>query len=208
MQAIAQYVLLSTAILGCIVTVIVILQRFMADLLVKIMGKIVASKSMNPLEDEDFVKKYAMPICALVLAMSILSAFVGEISDELLTKCWYQLLIVIMAMMILLVAIEIMRLIIEQSVHRYSLLIRCIHFVYILVMNLTMSLVIGVIRNINVPEIISELGGNSNHKNEELIDEVTGKIYEALNDEIMRFEQDGLQAKNSEELKSTIQKVR
>lgn len=208
MQAIAQYVLLSTAILGCIVTVIVILQRFMADLLVKIMGKIVASKSMNPLENEDFVKKYAMPICALVLAMSILSAFVGEISDELLTKCWYQLLIVIMAMMILLVAIEIMRLIIEQSVHRYSLLIRCIHFVYILVMNLTMSLVIGVIRNINVPEIISELGGNSNHKNEELIDEVTGKIYEALNDEIMRFEQDGLQAKNSEELKSTIQKVR
>lgn len=208
MQAIAQYVLLSTAILGCIAAVIVILQRFMADLLVKMMGKIVSSKASDSLEDEDFVKKYAMPICVLVLVMAIISAFIGEISDELLTNCWYQLLIVIMGMMILLVAIEIMRLIIEQSVHRYSLLIRCIHYVYILVMNLTMSIIIGVIRNINVPEILSEIGGNSDHANEELIETVTEKIYGALKDEIKRFDQDSQNARDLDEYKSTIKKVR
>lgn len=208
MQAIAQYVLLSTAILGCIAAVIVILQRFMADLLVKMMGKIVSSKASDSLEDEDFVKKYAMPICLLVLVMAILSAFIGEISDELLTKCWYQLLIVIMGMMILLVAIEIMRLIIEQSVHRYSLLIRCIRYVYVLVMNLTMSIIVGVIQNINVPEIISEFGGNRDHTHEELVKKVTAEIHEAMNVEIDRFNQESSNAKKTEEFKSTTQKVR
>lgn len=139
-------------------------------------------------DQNSFMKQYTTPICILLLGVAVIFSFVGISDENKLVSLLTGLLYVIVFILILIFAIEVVRLALDQCMRKQSILRRCIRYCYILIIDLLMQLIQGVIANFNVGDILSSIAGKKVNGNVSLREKVKKHIDDALDEEVDEFD--------------------
>ena len=130
---------------------------------------------MTPLEG------YEAPIAILVVFSAVLMSFskglpnFGNVSVN-----WVVLLMIIMYILLIMIAIEIVRITLEQCVRKNSLLKNVIKLVFILILDFLSGLILGVFYKLRSSEIISSLISLMLKDNDNIIGDKANKVIEKL----------------------------
>lgn len=112
----------------------------------------------NRTNESQQLETYVTPIAVLVVSLAILYIFSnGDIEIPNITDGWSILIIVVLFFLIVFTAIEILRIVLEQCIQSKSLLKKIIRLVFVLVLDLLSSILLGVLTSLHIQTIISSL---------------------------------------------------
>lgn len=103
-------------------------------------------------------REYGTPLSILIVAFSILSSFIGGAGeDEWLVTFFYTLAFTILAVMLFLIAVDVVRLIVNQCMERGSLLRTVMHLIFTLLVKCVSGIALSVVGEFQIQEIFSSL---------------------------------------------------
>ncbi|MCM1154966.1 MAG: hypothetical protein NC392_06345 [Roseburia sp.] len=138
-----------------------------------------------------FFSEYSTPFVILIIAVSVLLTLVdaGTIMTNL-PQLFTTLAGTILCIMLTLIAVDVIRLIIDQSIRPGSLLRTAMHLTFVLFIENVMGIVIGVLAGVNLKAAITSLLSFFWHReNEDLYQNMEKAMNDALNEEIDRARQ-------------------
>ncbi len=201
---VANYTIFYVAIVGV---------AFLSFMLLFVVAKKIAEKfhiCQNPdkKEQSDFFNEYGTPISILIVGLSVLISFVGNHNFKLVELIWESLLPFLLSIIVIFVAVDIIRLILEQCLIENSLLRVCIRYIYILFINTAMDIILGVFSGLRASEwissIISLLIPVSNSELHEKIDQYIKKVLKKETEEVVQ----GKRKKETQKFKKRFQPFR
>lgn len=151
MNEVTEYTLFFIAIVGIVGSAFVLLCKVVSYLI----GRFFFREEKE--EILDFLDEYATAISVMILAAAILMVFMGGGSLDRVSYIWEKLLIIIMTLLIFMIAVDIVRIALEQCIRRNSLLRKCIRYLFIVIVDCVMSVVMGVISGIHLREMLASL---------------------------------------------------
>ena len=106
----------------------------------------------------DFLTEYSTPFTILLITVCALSTFTSQgISEEGLIKFFEALAGTVLLLLLLLIAVDAVRLVLLQCVQKNSLLRISMHLVFILFVENVMGIVFGVLMGVSLKEFISSI---------------------------------------------------
>lgn len=152
-NAIIEYTIFYIALTGTAVSIIFLLWKTVEGLVLWIISN---NKSYGGFSG--FFMEYSTPLVILIMAVSVLLTFVdeGAIMDNL-PQLFMTLAGVVMSIIIVLICVDAIRLILNQSIAPNSLLRTAMHLTFILFINNVMGIIVGVLTGINLKETIISL---------------------------------------------------
>lgn len=183
-SAIAGYTLLFIATLSILYFAAQVIIKLSLTLWEKITNSHESSGSLV-----EFFNEYSTPISVLIVAISILTAFNDNgFAVENLPKFFGNLVVVVLAVMLFMVAVDAIRLVLTQCTTPDSLLRTSTHLFFTLLIESMMGIAIGFLTEIDIRNTLTSLfsffiGGNrtSNYQ------EVENTLNKALHQEIVKI---------------------
>lgn len=152
-ELIAKYTIFYVAIVGVLISACLLL----IEISKRILGKLSVTGNQAGKDSSDFMSEYATAMSILIVGFSILIAF-SELPDFGMSEhMWGKLLGFLLMVLVLFVAVDIIKLILEQCIKADSLLRKCIRYIYILVINTAMEIILGVFNGLRMSEWISSI---------------------------------------------------
>lgn len=117
----------------------------------------IIGENKNSSEFFGFFDEYSTPLSILIVVSSTLDVFYVLTSFKELPGLFEKLVCIILYMLLILVAIDAVRLVLHQCTQKASLLKSSMHLIFILLIDCMVGIVLDVFKNLNLRGLISDL---------------------------------------------------
>lgn len=180
-NALIEYTILYIALTGTVVLAVILLWKVAEGAIEYFLNDAWRHKGFS-----NFLTEYSTPLTILLITVCALSTFTSQgISGEGLIEFFKTLAVTVFVLLLLMIAVDAVRLVFLQCVQKNSLLRTSMHLVFILFVENVMGIVLGVLMGVSLKEFISSLlaffmkdGDSETH------DKIEKTLKNALNAEI------------------------
>jgi len=152
-STLVEYTIFYVALTGSFVLAAVLLWKVAEGALEYFLNDTLKHKGFS-----DFLTEYSTPFTILLITVCALSTFTSQgISEEGLIKFFEALAGTVLLLLLLLIAVDAVRLVLLQCVQKNSLLRISMHLVFILFVENVMGIVFGVLMGVSLKEFISSI---------------------------------------------------
>ncbi len=152
-STLVEYTIFYVALTGSFVLAAVLLWKVAEGALEYFLSDTLKHKGFS-----GFLTEYSTPFTILLITVCALSTFTSQgISEEGLIKFFEALAGTVLLLLLLLIAVDAVRLVLLQCVQKNSLLRTSMHLVFILFVENVMGIVFGVLMGVSLKEFISSI---------------------------------------------------
>lgn len=201
-EVVVKYAIFYIAMIGTFVSLCLLL----FVILKKIVIKMLLPNNWDEGEPLEFLNEYGTAISILIVGLSILTTFVNDPNFKMTKETWDNISGFLLLILVLFVAVDIIKLMLEQCMIKNSLLRRCIRYIYILFIDTAMELIQGVFYGLRVSEWISSIMSLLIPvPDSELHEEIQKNIDEALKKETESVKRGKKKARQNQKYKNRFQ---
>ena len=170
-QALMLYIFIFTVLVIMVASVLTISKKIIFN----------KRKRVNNDYNKNIIAGYEAPIAILVVFTAVLMSFSHGMPEfDGLTDNWKVLLMIIMYILLIMIAIEIVRIMLEQCTRENSLLKRAINLVFILILDFVIGLTVGVFYKLRASDIVADICSLIFKDNENLIGKEVKNVIEKM----------------------------